>query len=240
MTGSLTVVRDDFLPGGTKQRGAVPFLKQLQREGINEFIYASPFAGFAQVALAKSCALLGAKCTVFAESVQGEMSGYTKLIADKATIKLMPSLAHAERAAEIYASQSDCFKIPLGFDHRLFRYFLKRELGKQWKHLCNSLGFVPQNLWLPVGSGTLATTFSEVAPNTFLKLIDVRVLRSSDERIQGIMRLDRSEYLQSPHAFHEPSAEIPPIPSNLYYDAKLWQFITRQAKPHDVWWNVAG
>lgn len=238
-TGWLTVVRDDLLPGGTKQRGAIPFLDQFRKNGVKEFVYASPFAGFAQVALAKSCAILDVKCTIFAEQIESGMSDYTKSISDKAEIRLMPTLAHAERAAEMYCQQSNRFKIPLGFDHPLFRKCLRRELNKQWKYLCNSLGFIPKNLWLPVGSGTLATTFSKITSSTNLKLIDVRVLRESDERIQGIRRLKKSEYFQSPYSFHSIPAKLPPIPSNPFYDAKLWQFITEGARPYDVWWNVA-
>src|SRR5687768_9894600 len=64
--GRLHVVRDDRLEGGTKQRAAEPFLAELVVDGVREVVYASPFAGFAQVALAASCRRVGLRCTVFA------------------------------------------------------------------------------------------------------------------------------------------------------------------------------
>lgn len=65
--GHIYVVRDDVLDGGTKQRAAVPYIERLAHEGVREFIYASPFAGFAQVALAVACREVGVRATVFAE-----------------------------------------------------------------------------------------------------------------------------------------------------------------------------
>src|ERR671914_1316606 len=61
------VVRDDLLPGGTKQRAAGPLLRHLMSQGFDHSIYASPFSGFAQVALAYSCQIVGVRCTIFAE-----------------------------------------------------------------------------------------------------------------------------------------------------------------------------
>ncbi|HVK60991.1 MAG TPA: hypothetical protein VM432_05555 [Bdellovibrionales bacterium] len=46
----LHVVRDDLLKAGTKQRAAIPYLLDLRKDGFEEFVYASPFSGFAQIA----------------------------------------------------------------------------------------------------------------------------------------------------------------------------------------------
>src|SRR5688500_1651242 len=65
--GHVWVVRDDILEGGTKQRAAVPFLRELIAGGARELAYASPFCGFAQVALAAACRELGLRATIVAE-----------------------------------------------------------------------------------------------------------------------------------------------------------------------------
>jgi hypothetical protein len=58
--GSVLVVRDDLLPGGTKRRVA----DRLLVSG-NEFVYASPAYGYAQVALAYACIDAGKQATIF-------------------------------------------------------------------------------------------------------------------------------------------------------------------------------
>ena len=49
---NIFAIRDDLLPGGTKQRAAIPYIHNEIKKGHRHFIYASPFSGFAQVALA--------------------------------------------------------------------------------------------------------------------------------------------------------------------------------------------
>ena len=39
----IRVVRDDLLPGGTKQRGLFGLLKDYERKGYTRFSYVSPF-----------------------------------------------------------------------------------------------------------------------------------------------------------------------------------------------------
>lgn len=58
----IRVVRDDLLPGGTKQRASAPFIQDMVNIGYSHFVYASPFAGFAQVALAYTCRMLNVRC----------------------------------------------------------------------------------------------------------------------------------------------------------------------------------
>lgn len=240
--GTVTVVRDDLLRGGTKQRAAIPFLKSHLRTGVNEFVYASPFSGYAQVALAYSCKAVGTNCTLFAEQYNGEISEFTQLVSHFANVQLATNLMQAEIEAHQYAKlHPQCLKIPLGFNDPLFRDFLKAELAIQWEHLCSSLGFIPGKLWLPVGSGTLANTFRSIVPSgTTLKLVDVRVLSDQDDRIKKVASLPNSEYIKALELFHAPAEKAPPIPSNKYYDAKLWQYVRQQAGDNDVWWNVAG
>jgi hypothetical protein len=68
--GIVRVVRDDLLPGGTKQRAIIPYLEELIARGYDDFVYASPFCGYAQVALASACAELGVKATLYCETDQ--------------------------------------------------------------------------------------------------------------------------------------------------------------------------
>ena len=58
----IKVVRDDLLDGGTKRRAFTVYVKS--KPEIDEFVYASPRQGYAQLSLAYACKDLGKKCTV--------------------------------------------------------------------------------------------------------------------------------------------------------------------------------
>lgn len=238
--GTVTVVRDDLLKGGTKQRAAVPYLNDLLKNGIKEIVYASPFSGYAQVALAEACKIVGINCTIFACSENGAISKFSQLAKNSgAFVVLSDSLEEAEKQSVLYDVKNK-FKIPLGFNDPFYKNHLRESLAEQWKLICQKLGYTPSALWVPVGSGTLAETFRSVVP-LFTKLIcvDVRVLPTTDERILKIKELANSAYLSAPELFQDSSFLVPPIPSNRYYDAKLWQFVSTRASSLDVWWNVA-
>lgn len=239
--GRVAVVRDDLLKGGTKQRAAIPFLSHLVKQGIEEFVYASPFSGYAQIALAYSCEAIGARCTIFAEKENDRVSAFTKSINKIAKIELFDDLFTAEvAAAEYVESYSERYKIPLGFDDPSYREHLRRELSIQWRILCNKLGYVPNRMWLPVGSGTLATVFHNILPSTQIVCVDVGVLPTPDRRINAVKRLKNVVYIRAPEPFVRQARMTPPIPSNVFYDAKLWQFVESNGMPKDLWWNVAG
>lgn len=82
--GTIHIVRDDMLKGGTKQRAIIPYLRSLKSKGYKTFVYASPFSGFAQVALASGCQDLNLECILYCEqdqtiNDQGVSHKFTKL-----------------------------------------------------------------------------------------------------------------------------------------------------------------
>jgi hypothetical protein len=240
----LLVVRDDILAGGTKQRAAIPYLLDLVKDGYDEFVYASPFSGFAQVALAYSAQTVGVDCTLFCERDPSTLSehAFTKLAVDAgARVGLSETLEQCETLAKRYVSMRDSsFKIPLGFDDVRFRNHLSEALSVQWKNLCSDLGRTPDSLWISLGSGTLTRVLHEVLPNSVnIHCVDVHVLKKDDARIQSACRPTRVHYHSAPEIFHEVAKSPPPLPSNAFYDAKVWQFIRENSEDGAIWWNVA-
>ena len=220
------VADDSVLAGGTKQRAAIPFLRDLQQAGFNRVVYASPPTGFAQIALARSCEAVGAECVIFAQSVDGAMSPFTAAIHKLCRVELFPTLAEAEEAA---TRETTAYKIPLGFDHPGYRQHLQESLTEQWQSISERIKV--KRLWLPVGSGTLYRTFQQVVDCKIMP-VDVRVLSEKDERLAGVS-------MRTPELFRDPCEIVPPIKSNLWYDAKLWRFILECGRSGDLWWNVA-
>lgn len=234
------VVRDDLLPGGTKQRASAPFIEDMISLGFDHFIYASPFAGFAQVALAYVCQILKVKCTIMAERDQRFTDNRFhpfSLMARNFGAKLVmaTSLPEAEElATNVSLHQSRKLKIPLGFACPEFRFHLKEEVSKAFTHI----GPV-KNLWMPVGSGTLVRTFLTALPDVQFKCVNVNVLNSKDPRINFIQNHPQVTYFEAPMSFHTEATDYPTIPSNSFYDAKIWAFIKEHGEDGDVWWNVA-
>lgn len=239
--GAAYVVRDDLLEGGTKQRAIIPFLGELIEEGFTEFIYASPFAGFAQVALASAAKSLGTRCVIFCEETpDGEIHDLSLRAHELgACLISCSSLAEAEaRATEYARAQSDRYKIQLGFNEPGFKTFLKREISSLWTTLTSHRSVT--DLWLPVGSGTLAHVFRDVVPDhVTLHCVDVHVLKEADERIDSVRNLPNTSHHSAALAFHEACTAVCPVPSNAYYDLKVYEVFATQARPGDVWWNVA-
>ena len=245
--GKIQVVREDLLPGGTKQRAVVPFLNALLAQGYNEFVYASPFCGFAQVALAAGCQALGLKATLFCERDAGnpepalhEFSLLARSMGAK--VYLVESLAQAESVAISYAlaHEKNRYKIPLGFQHPDFQNELQKRVKRELNRIEEKLQRKQKRIWLPVGSGTLSRAFLAIVPKDCeLICVDVHVLERKDPRIRALVEHENVTLLSAPEEFQEPAGVQPRIPSNTYYDAKLWRLIRKLGKDGDLWWNVA-
>lgn len=241
---TIWVARDDQLPGGTKQRACAPFLQELSDGGYSTFLYASPFSGFAQVALAFVCAKLNLKCVIACERdpTTGELHAFSRLAESfGAKIVVVSSLMEAEAVSlEIEARSAGAFKIPLGFDCERYRELLGIQLRKEILRAYQLLNKTPQRLWVSLGSGTLVRTFDRLLPReTSICAVNVHVLVESDPRIVAASAMARVQLFAAPMRFCEPARSPPNIPSNAFYDAKLWEFLADYARDGDLWWNVA-
>jgi hypothetical protein len=240
--GTVTVVRDDLLPGGTKQRAVQAYLREAIAGGTRSFVYASPAPGFAQVALAYVSQRLGVECVLFCEQLGGDFHEFSLLAQEYgATIHPCASLEVAEKEATSYRDRvSACVKLPLGFADPSYMRIFHEMLAREWSYVTDGLGYVPQRIWLPVGSATLGTVFRDFLPDDVtLHCVDVRVLQPDDHRIRGLAARPGVTWYRAEQDFLQPTDDPPPIPSNSYYDAKLWSFITEFGAHRDLWWNVA-
>jgi hypothetical protein len=238
------VVRDDLLDGGTKERGLAPLVQDLAASGIRRFVYASPFCGYAQIALASATARIGRDAVVFAGAAPGEdaLHGYSREAAQRgAHVVRCASLDDAERRAAAFTEDnSDAHKLPLGFACDAFYAAYERSLRAEWRRIEGRLGGAPEQLFVPVGSGTLLRAFTRVVPESVtIEAVDVNVLPPDDPRIAAIAEMPRVRLHRSELPFASPSRAWPRFPSNRYYDAKLLPFVERLAGRSSVWWNVA-
>ncbi len=240
--GEVAVVREDLLPGGTKQRALLPYLREAIGSGARCFVYASPAPGFAQVALAHVCAILGIRCVVFCARIGGVLHEYSELARSHgAEVRSFDSLPESEAAASACAAPGPGRrKLPLGFGDERFVGHYRDSVREVWESLTADLGRVPPRVWTPVGSGTLARALrAALPPRVVLACVDVRVLGPGDDRLRALAQLPEVLVHRAPQPFVEPCADPTPVPSNAHYDAKVWQFVRVHGSDGDLWWNVA-
>ena len=130
---------------------------------------------------------------------------------------------------------------PLGFDDPSYRKFLKCEVKKHWQTISTKYNI--SELWLPIGSGTLLKIFKKVvADNIKIYGVNVNVLPEIDPRISTIMQDERVVYIRCKKKFHEAHAGTIPVPSNIFYDAKVFAELEKTSgwdTSVALWWNVA-
>jgi hypothetical protein len=251
----ICVIRDDLIQGGSKMRGLIPYLNEIIIENpeVEEFIYASPAFGYAQVAIALAAAQFDKQATIFVAE-RKEMHPNT-LLAQQAGAKIVPIpygyLHVVKKRAQEYVQQSPHTRmlLPWGLSDPLFKdcltdalsdSLLGKSLGKTSLRNNNSLLGKSlksiHNIWITVGSGTLFECLAAALPNNVMfNLVQVgaeyQVPKELEHRVNNLFI--------SPEKFEQAAKNKPPYPSNAWYDAKLWQFVEQYAEDGDCVWNVA-
>jgi hypothetical protein len=214
----ILVVRDDLVPGGTKRRVLGSLLG-----GADEFVYASPAYGYAQVALAHSCRELGKRATVFVAK-RGVLHPRTAEAARAgAKVVQVPTgyLSNVTAKARAYAEAAGAALLPFGFD--------TAEFGDALAEVASALPVSPREVWTVAGSGTLTRALQRAWPAARFYAVQVGKPPA----------VGRAALFAAPEPFERDARERPPFPSCSNYDAKAWRFIVRQASPGALFWNVA-
>jgi hypothetical protein len=214
----ILVVRDDRVPGGTKRRVLGPLLA-----GADEWVYASPCQGYAQVALAHACHEQGKRATVFVAKRATPHKRTAEAIAAAARVVQVPVgyMTVVSARARAYAEQTGAGLLPFGFDTPAFIAALA--------DLARSLGLSPAEVWAVAGSGTLSRALQRAWPEAAHHAV----------RIGAVPKAGAARLYQAPEPFERDAQVPPPFPSCSNYDAKAWRFILRHASPGSVFWNVA-
>ena len=214
--GAIDVVRDDLIAGGTKVRA-------LTLEGANEFVYASPAAGYAQVALAIAARRYGKRATVFCAQRKVLHARTAEAQSAGAKIVQVPCgyMTVVRSRAKAYCAISGARLMPFGFDTPEFIAALTATAV--------SLKISPTEVWSVAGSGVLTRALQAAWPGAVFRAI----------RIGSAPHAGRAEVLCAPEKFEQTAKITPPFPSCGNYDAKAWRFIQEQAQPGALFWNVA-
>ena len=219
----IQVVRDDLIDGGTKRRAFYTYIKS---KDYDEFVYASPRQGYAQLSLAYACRDLGRKATVtIPEGQRYWLTHKSEELGANIIEVPMGFLTNIQAKAKKYCFDNGAHLIPFGGDHPV--------IIEAMTQTALSIGIQPTEVWTVMSSGVLSRGLQGAWPDA--KVYGVRIGHNTTPREQG-----RAETFKSDYKFHQEckKPERPPFPSSLTYDSKAWSFIREHASDGALFWNV--
>ena len=216
----LLVVRDDLLPGGTKRRVLPSLMIEWPEE---EFVYAGPASGFAQVAGAYAARDVGKRWTVFIAKRADLHPLTVEAVEAGANVVQVPygRLNVVQSRARAYCAMTGARYLPLGFD---LPEFITRMTA-----IAAALPVEPAEVWCVAGSGTLTRALQRAWPHAAHHAV----------RVGQPPAVAAARLHEAAEAFSDAARLPPPFPSCPNYDAKAWQFLERLASPGALFWNVA-
>ena len=218
------VVRDDLLNGGTKRRAFTVYVKN--KPDVEEFVYASPRQGYAQLSLAYACRDMDRKCKVTVP--QGKRYWLTDAAVELGCNIIevpMGFLTNIQAKARYYCQDNDAHLIPFGGDHPI--------IVEAMRQIALSLNINPTEVWTVMSSGVLSRGLQGAWPDA--KVYGVRIVHNTTPQEQG-----RAETYKSRYKFQQEckEPERPPFPSSLTYYSKAWSFMKEKATKGALFWNV--
>lgn len=233
----VTIVRDDVLGVGSKVRALDYLIKTIPQ---NEIVFGScPATGYAQISLPYVASKYGKKVTLFmAKRSMDKLHSFQKKgIELGANYEWVPDgmLAVTQKRARDYADAdpTNRYLLPIGLEHDTV-------IGSFIKVARNTFDMnYPKTVWSVGSSGTLNRSLQYAFPNAEVHVVSVGHKMSERE-------IGRAIFHRSPYKFDKPvkKEHIPPYPSALEYDAKLWHVMIDYYKETTpkfpiVIWNVA-
>ena len=212
------VVRDDLLPGGTKRRAVHALFDDRE-----EYVYASPVYGHAQVALAYAARDHGKRATIFcaARADRHPLTAEAAAAGAK-VVEVRPGyLGVVQARARAYCEQTGAALMPFGFDDERFADMLTAVVRR--------MDVAPFEVWTVAGSGCLTRCLQRAWPAATFKAV----------RIGAAPDVGRAALFTAPERYERPAEAPPPFPSCPTYDAKAWRFLKAHARPGALFWNVA-
>lgn len=213
------VVRDDLLEGGTKRRIIQPMIAERPDQ---EFVYASPAYGYAQLALAVSATALGKRATIFTAKRKDPHPLTLAAKAAGAKVVMVPYgyLSNVQAKARAYAAKVGALCVPFGVDTPEAIQAIAAEALR--------VDFIPSEVWCVSGSGTLSRGLQAAWPEAAHHAVAIGANPDTGKAVR----------YTAPERFDQNARVSPPWPASANYDAKLWRFVKQHGKPGALIWNV--
>ncbi|MEJ8475891.1 hypothetical protein [Roseibium algae] len=217
----IQVVRDDLLPGSSKAR---IFKETLNASNADEFVYAGPGFGAAQIALAAVAYQLCKQATLFV-SWRSERTRYTKE-AESYGAKIIEVrsgyLSVLQSRARAYADETGAVLIPFGGGTQ----------STAITQAARSLDIKPRHVWCAGESGTLARSLKAAWPDAQLHVVKVG---------KDLPEISGARIYDAGCAFSKPVTAKADFPLHPNYEAKAWSKLRADGQcGNTLFWNVRG
>jgi hypothetical protein len=220
---TFNIVQEGIMPGGSKQR----MYKAFENIKENEFVYAGPPNGLAQVALGIIAKYYSKSATMFSYKIT-----YLTVRAMQYGVKIKiynKKLKDLQELAKIYSKKYEAYLCPFGFDSKELRQSLSDNINKYKHNIDKKL----KHLWLVAGSATLLNSLYKVFPDAKYSIVQVGKTIWPDQYNQNNTILYKSNI-----KFSNKALILPPYKTIPEYDGKLWEFVDKYGNDGDYVWNV--
>lgn len=222
------VVRDDLLKYGSKVR-FIDFL--VKTEPCDEWVFGGANkVGWGPISLTYLCNKYNKKATFFMAK-RSSPTWHQQFVLDlggKINWVENGMLTVTKAKARRYYEEDIIRRrlLPLGLEHPTVLASIVR--------VARSLPIAPTEIWTVASSGTLSRGLQAAFPDIPAYAVQTGHKMSDYEKGRAIV-------IPSPYKFDQMCREedMPPYPSEPYYDAKLWSFVRDQGKQGALIWNVA-
>lgn len=227
------IIREDLLIGGSKQRVGYPFLSKVASDHI---FYRGPANGYAQVALAYTCKMLGKTCHMILNKQDSQRYDVTFIAmifgAQIHEVKKAHNQEQEEKQAaeikNIMGKYPNAINLPLGlYDESTVHQYTVSQLATVKEHK-------PKRLWITVSSCVILHAFYRILLDCYFNVVMV-----GDKHHEKVDK-SKSQVFEAPERFRQTAVKQPPYPAERSYDAKMWQFIQEHGQDGDFVLNVAG
>jgi tRNA1(Val) A37 N6-methylase TrmN6 len=223
------VVRDDLLAHGSKER-FIDFMVKTAKE--TEFVFgASNKVGWGAISLSAVCRKYNKKAVFFMAKTANPTWHQQEVLRLGGRIEWVANgmLNVTQARAREYASKNPQKRrlLPIGLEDETV-------LGSIIK-VAQGMKIAPKEVWTVASSGTLSRGLQLAFPDA--KFYAVQTGHTLTAESAG-----RAKVFVSPYKFDKPVklADAPAYPSEVFYDAKLWQFVRKYGVKGALIWNVAG
>lgn len=229
---NFNIIREDLLIGGSKQRIILDIITQKKEKNI---FYRGPVNGYAQLALAYGCFVLGKKChLILNKQYKNKLYIITKIAMIFGAViheidKPLNNKDELVKINDILDKYKDSYLLPLGFHTDNVVKSYEKVLLKLKDKIKE-----PKRMWLVASSGTVADSLLNIFKNTFFNIVFVGHVR--DDYYSN----NRIKIYKAPQKFRAFPKNIPPYRTELSYDGKIWQFLIKYGLNNDYIFNVEG